>query len=76
MLRKDAELLVDCGPSGGAVFAVGPEGDWTPSECETLSGKGFTAVSLGTRIMKSPTAVAVGLGFLSMSQERIDEKQN
>ncbi len=76
MLRKDAKLLVDCKPWGGAVFAVGPEGDWTPSECAILSGKGFTAVSLGMRIMTSPTAVAVGLGFLSMKQERIDERQN
>ncbi|MGC9373077.1 MAG: RsmE family RNA methyltransferase [Thermovirgaceae bacterium] len=76
MLRKDAKLLVDCEPSGGAVFAVGPEGDWTPSECEILLAKGFTAVSLGTRIMTSPTAVAVGLGVLSMNRERIDERQN
>ncbi len=77
MLRKDAKLLVECEPSEGAVFAVGPEGDWAPSECGILSEKGFTAVSLGNRIMTSPTAVAVGLGVLSMNQERIiDEKQN
>jgi len=73
MLRKDAKLLVDCAPSGGAVFAVGPEGDWAHSECETLSAGGFTAVSLGRRIMKSPTAVAVGLGFLSMRLEQYYE---
>ncbi|MGC9489618.1 MAG: RsmE family RNA methyltransferase [Thermovirgaceae bacterium] len=73
MLSKDAKLLVDCKPSGGAVFAVGPEGDWTRSECETLSGKGFTAVSLGRGIMRSPTAVAVGLGFLSMRLEQCYE---
>jgi len=77
MLRKDAKLLVDCEPAEDAVFAVGPEGDWSPSEGEILSGNGFTAVRLGSRIMTSPTAVAVGLGVLSMKQERVnDENQN
>jgi 16S rRNA U1498 N3-methylase RsmE len=52
---------------------VGPEGDWARFECETLSAGGFTAVSLGRRIMKSPTAVAVGLGFLSMRLEQYYE---
>lgn len=65
--------LLDSAPAGGAALAVGPEGDWSTKEKRSLAAGGFASVSLGTRIMTSPTAVAVGLGLLSMKLELTDE---
>ncbi len=76
MLDGGPKTLIDLKPSQGAVFAVGPEGDWTPGEREALLERGFIAVSLGSRILTSPTAVAVGLGFLSMRLEQSYESKN
>lgn len=76
MLGEGPKTLIDLKPSQGAVFAVGPEGDWAPGEREALLEKGFIAVSLGSRILTSPTAVAVGLGFLSMRLEQCYESKN
>ncbi|MFP4481794.1 MAG: RsmE family RNA methyltransferase [Thermovirgaceae bacterium] len=75
MLDDGAKPLADCEPSGETVFAVGPEGDWTGAEREALLGHDFVPVSLGRRIMTSPTAVAVGLGFLSMKLERSGDNE-
>jgi len=49
-------------PSGGRIFiTIGPEGDLTPSESETLRNHGFTAVSLGRKILRSELAALVAL---------------
>ena len=51
---------------GAAAIAIGPEGDWSPSEAELLLEKGFKPVSLGSRILRASTAVAVACGWFSM----------
>ncbi|KUK99809.1 MAG: Ribosomal RNA small subunit methyltransferase E, partial [Synergistales bacterium 54_9] len=76
MLEEGSGYIVDCSPTGGAVLAIGPEGDWTSKEKERLLSEGFRAVSLGSRIMTSPTAAAVGLGCLSMKLEKFNEAKS
>jgi 16S rRNA (uracil1498-N3)-methyltransferase len=44
------------GPSRPVVVCVGPEGGWTRAEDRLLRESGFTAVSLGSRILKVETA--------------------
>jgi RsmE family RNA methyltransferase len=39
------------------VLAVGSERGWTQRECELLGGSGFELASLGSRILKTETAV-------------------
>lgn len=48
------------GPGGGPVaLAVGSERGWTESEVGALTDAGFTAVSLGPRILRTETAAVV-----------------
>lgn len=56
-------------PSAGlgarpAALAIGPEGGWSPRELQTFAAAGFTPLALGPWILRTPTAVAVGLGRL------------
>lgn len=50
--------------SDGAALAVGPEGGWTEEEQGLLVAAGFLPLGLGPFILRTPTAVAVGLGRL------------
>jgi len=43
------------------VLAIGPEGGFDPGEIETAERAGFEAVSLGTRILRSESAVLAAL---------------
>jgi RsmE family RNA methyltransferase len=45
-----------------AVFAFGPEAGWNDFEREKFKGLGFSAASLGPRILRCETAVALALG--------------
>lgn len=47
-----------------AVIAIGPEGDWAPQETTKLLTEGFVPVTLGTRILRASTAVAVACGWI------------
>lgn len=51
-----------------AVIAIGPEGGWVDFEVHLLEEQGFELYSLGERILKVETAVAVVLGRLSWSR--------
>jgi len=66
MLSPAAEPLSEQKTGGAAAIAIGPEGDWSPSEAELLLEKGFKPVSLGSRILRASTAVAVACGWFSM----------
>jgi 16S rRNA (uracil1498-N3)-methyltransferase len=46
------------------VLAIGPEGGFIPRELETFRESGFTAVSLGPRILRVETALAYVVGRL------------
>lgn len=50
------------------VLAIGPEGGWIDRELDTLVGRGFTPVSLGTPILRVEAAVASALGQLALLQ--------
>ncbi len=45
-------------------LAIGPEGGFAPEEQALLVANGFSALSLGPFLLRTPTAVAVGLGRL------------
>lgn len=47
-----------------AVLAIGPEGGWTSSELDILTGAGFAVAGLGERVLRSETAVVVSLGLV------------
>lgn len=60
-------------PSGsrpGLVIVVGPEGGWTQEERDRASAAGWTAVTLGPRILRAETAA---LAALSVLQSRLGE---
>lgn len=67
ILSPDAELLTKIECKGHAAIAIGPEGDWTASEKEFLLEKSFKPVSLGKRILRASTAVAVACGWFSLN---------
>lgn len=50
----------------GVLVAAGPEGGWSPQEVELALARGFVAVRLGPRILRSETA---GLAALAVLQQ-------
>ncbi len=66
MLSSDAKPLSKTEIMSPAAIAIGPEGDWSPSETELLLERGFKPVSLGKRILRASTAVAVACGWFSI----------
>jgi 16S rRNA (uracil1498-N3)-methyltransferase len=68
MLRHDSRPISNAAPSGPDIaFAVGPEGDWSDDEAESLLFHNFLPVSLGCGILRSSTAAIVGCGWFRMS---------
>jgi RsmE family RNA methyltransferase len=62
--------LADTPPTGApAVLAVGPERGWTGSEREVLKNAGFRLVDLGSRVLRTETAVVAGLAILRAKLE-------
>ena len=64
LLSDKARSLSDIKFGVKATLAIGPEGDWSPEETQRLLDEGFIPVSLGARILRASTAVAVGCGWL------------
>ena len=64
MLDQNARNLRDVEITERTALAIGPEGDWSPGECEALIKNGFVPVTLGSRIMRASTAVAAGCAAL------------
>jgi RsmE family RNA methyltransferase len=54
--------LAEVRGEGRVVLAVGPEGGWVPFELELLAAQGFTAFSLGPRVLRTETLVPYVLG--------------
>ncbi|MFZ2055067.1 MAG: 16S rRNA (uracil(1498)-N(3))-methyltransferase [Candidatus Aminicenantales bacterium] len=50
----------------GVVLLVGPEGGWSKEEEQRAMEKGFEAVSLGTRILRSETAALAALAAIQI----------
>jgi 16S rRNA (uracil1498-N3)-methyltransferase len=60
--QAPAALPRECG--GSIVLAIGPEGGFIEQEVQTFRDIGFTAASLGPRILRVETAVAYLVGRL------------
>ena len=54
------------GGSGSLVFAVGPEGDWSDRESNSLISNGFVPLALGRRIMRASTAAMAGVAWFRL----------
>lgn len=51
------------------VVAIGPEGGWTDAEIEAAIATGFSAVSLGRRILRAVTAPIVTMSIIAAASE-------
>lgn len=65
-LSPNAKDLKTLEIPGELALAIGPEGDWAPEESDLLQQKGFIPVSLGKRILRASTAVAVACGAAAL----------
>lgn len=52
------------GPAGSVILLVGPKGGWTEGEERDIRQAGFTAVSLGRRILRAETAAVAGAAMI------------
>jgi 16S rRNA (uracil1498-N3)-methyltransferase len=67
VLTPGARHISSADSGGEVVFAVGPEGDWSERESESLLENGFVPVTLGRRIMRASTAAITGCGWFGFS---------
>ncbi len=56
-----------CQTAGSLVFAVGPEGDWTDEEAQTLLEKKFAPITLGKRVLRASIAATVGCAWFRLA---------
>ena len=61
--------IESCGPGEEIAVLIGPEGGFEPEEVEQAKEAGFTALSLGKRILRTETA---GLCVLSLLMFRLE----
>lgn len=61
-------IALPAGDHPGLMIAVGPEGGWTEDEITQALAAGFTAVTLGSRILRADTAA---IAALSVVQSRL-----
>ena len=59
----------DAAAPGRLLLAVGPEGGWTDDEVALFEGHGFSRMSLGSRILRTDTAVVALLSILNEKQK-------
>lgn len=64
LLAPGTKELKELKIPAAVAIAIGPEGDWAPHEAQLLLDNGFTPVSLGKRILRASTAVAVACGTI------------
>ena len=72
MLAADARPIREIEMDGRneIAFAVGPEGDWSDAEMESLKENGFTPVGMGSRVLRASTAALLGCGWFRLSYGR------
>ena len=68
ILSDASKPLRDMEYTDRVAIAIGPEGDWAPHETQALLDSGFLPISLGSRILRASTAVAVACGWISNSR--------
>ena len=64
-MQKDLPMLTPdmAGRPGLSVYAIGPEGGFSGRELDILRAAGFSAVSLGARVLRCETAATLCLGI-------------
>lgn len=67
LLSDSAMPLNSVTINGAAAVAIGPEGDWTQAETRLLLENGFQPISLGRRILRASTAVAVACSWFMLN---------
>jgi 16S rRNA (uracil1498-N3)-methyltransferase len=65
-----------CMPSQSASIAIGPEGDFSPLEYESLRNAGFLPMSLGSIILRVETATMFSLSILSHELRAENDAKN
>lgn len=55
---------------GGAAVAIGPEGGFTDGERARLAAQGFSAVRLGSNILRFETAALAAAAVLTAARAR------
>lgn len=66
LISPDAHELKSIDYASPVAVAIGPEGDWSPAEIQKLLSDQFIPVSLGRRILRASTAVAVACGWFML----------
>ncbi len=51
---------------------IGPEGDFTPEELESICAAGAVPVSFGSRVLRTETAAIYGLSVLAAARDALD----
>lgn len=67
-LEQDRPLLSSLPNASETHLVIGPEGDLTPKEMETLRGNGFQPASLGREILRSELAVVTAVATIKTSR--------
>lgn len=63
--ERPGDVLAERSGAGtGVTLVVGPEGDFTPEELETLRTAGAVPITLGPRVLRAETAALAGLAIL------------
>lgn len=61
-------------PLNPLLIATGPEGGWTETEIKAMLKEGFTAVSLGNRILRAITAPITALSLASAALDSLTDE--
>ncbi len=69
LLSSEPQQIKNINVPSELAVAIGPEGDWAPSESQLLLDNGFIGISLGKRILRASTAVAVACGSLMLAED-------
>lgn len=67
LLDDDARPIREAECAGCVAVAIGPEGDWEPEESALLLARSFQPVSLGSRVLRASTAVAVACSWFMLA---------
>jgi 16S rRNA (uracil1498-N3)-methyltransferase len=69
VLDADRDSSADLGarPAQAVALLVGPEGGWDAREATALRARGFRALRLGPRVLRSETAAVAGVALLQWS---------
>ena len=68
--EESLKQVAGTGISGRTLLAVGPEGGWVDFEVEKFIGQSFVPVSMGSRVLRTDTAVVALLAQLMLLKNK------